>query len=88
MIADFRGAMKQHKHFFLHQGMLFSASQSHGSRRLNLREPFVAHAKFCLCYSNILHSNRKMHDILQLDSGLYIAGHYTSHTGHTDHYSL
>ena len=32
--------------------MLFSASQSHGSRRLNLREPFVAHAKFCLCYSN------------------------------------
>ena len=26
--------------------MLFSASQSHGSRRLNLREPFVARYKW------------------------------------------
>ena len=34
------------------QGMLFSASQSHGSRRLKLREPFVARADFYLCYGN------------------------------------
>ena len=35
------------------------------------------------------HSNRQSMTILQPNSGLYIAGHYTGHTGHyTDHYIL
>ena len=32
--------------------MLIRASQSRGSRRLNLRDSFVALAKFCLCSGN------------------------------------
>ena len=35
------------------------------------------------------HSNRKMHEIIAADSGLYIVGHYTGHRGHyTGHYIL
>ena len=79
--------------------MLFSASQSHGSRgaRVVLAQNKFTRAicgsrkMFSMLQYNVifLHSKRKMHEIIAADSGLYSVGHYTGHRSHyTDHNML